>query len=107
MGISRTWCQSGEIDLECEISYLRNNLGFGQACCVITAEGFFDKQLRRLCRKPEAVILHTNLAKSPDYSHYNILGQLSKHLLSPFFTYAANVLNVYYKNVYNCKCNTE
>ena len=26
----------------------------------------------------------TNLAKSPDYSYYNILGQLCKHVLSPF-----------------------
>ena len=27
----------------------------------------------------------TNLAKSPDYSYYNILGQLCKHILSQFF----------------------
>ena len=53
--------------------------------------GIIDKQLRQLfCRRwfsnkpPEAVISRTNLAKSPDYSYYNILGLLCKHVLSQF-----------------------
>ena len=52
--------------------------------------GIIDNQLRQLCcrrwlsNKPEAVISRTNLAKSPDYSYYNILGQLCKHVLSQF-----------------------
>ena len=68
--------------------FLRNNLGFCQVCLEITAEVIFDNQLRQLsCRsllsnKPEAVISRTILAKSPDCSCYNILGQLCKHVLS-------------------------
>ena len=52
--------------------------------------GIIDNQLRQLCcrrwlsNKPEAVISRTNMAKSPDYSYYNILGQLCKHVLSQF-----------------------
>ena len=38
----------------------------------------------QISNKPEAVISRTNLAKSPDYSYYNILGQLCKHVLSQF-----------------------
>ena len=52
--------------------------------------GIIDNQLRQLCcrrwlsNKPEAVISRTNLEKSTDYSYYNILGQLCKHVLSQF-----------------------
>ena len=47
-------------------------------------------KLRQLCcrrwlsNKPDAVISPTKLAKSPDYSYYNILGQLCKQVLSQF-----------------------
>ena len=52
--------------------------------------GIIDNQLRQLCcrrwlsNKPEAVISRTNLAKSQDYCYYNVLGQLCRHVLSPY-----------------------
>ena len=59
------------------------NLIFSQVCREITAVGLLITA-ELLSNKPEAVISRTNLAKSPDYSYYNILGQLCKHVLNQF-----------------------
>ena len=62
--------------------------GFPSSGAIRPGGLLFIKKQRQLCcrrwlsNKPEAVISRTNLAKSPDYSYYNILGQLCKHVLS-------------------------